>query len=143
MVFCKSWSFSKRSFLYLIKIKKINNKSRQTCELYNFLKKSLENFFFLFINLSVDEIKLVAKNTDIKDYKNKSKEDLIKILSESKPKRKINKKKLEEIIKNFNELKHKFSQKEIDKWRKTFHNIRNYRYLSAAEIEEAKKILLN
>ena len=95
------------------------------------------------INLSVDEIKLVAKNINIKDYKNKSKEDLIKILSESKPKRKINKKKLEEIIKNFNELKHKFSQKEIDKWRKTFHNIRNYRYLSAAEIEEAKKILLN
>ena len=95
------------------------------------------------INLSVDEIKLVAKNINIKDYKNKSKEDLIKILSESKPKGKINKKKLEEIIKNFNELKHKFSQKEIDKWRKTFHNIRNYRYLSAAEIEEAKNILLN
>ena len=67
------------------------------------------------INLSVDEIKLVAKNTDIKDYKSKSKEDLIKILSESKSKRKINKKKLEEIIKIFKELGHKFSKKEIDK----------------------------
>ena len=110
--------------------------------MYNFLKKSLEIFFLLLenllllykkklyrrnikknllcvninmINLSVDEIKLVAKNTDIKDYKNKSKEDLIKILSESKSKRKINKKNLEEIIKIFKELRHKFSKKETDK----------------------------
>ena len=37
-------------------------------------------------NLSLDELKLVAKNTGIKDYKNKSEEDLIKILSKPKPK---------------------------------------------------------
>ena len=46
---------------------------------------------FLFINtsmisLSLDELKLAAKNRGIKDYKNKSKDDLIKILSEPKTK---------------------------------------------------------
>ena len=67
------------------------------------------------INLSLDELKLVAKNRNIKDYENKSKKDLIKVLSELKPKRKIDKKKLEEIGKIFYELRHKFSKKEIDK----------------------------
>ena len=40
------------------------------------------------INLSPDELKLIAKNRDIKDYKNKSEEDLIKMLSEQKLKKK-------------------------------------------------------
>ena len=40
------------------------------------------------INLSPDELKLIAKNRAIKDYKNKSEEDLIKIRSEQKLKRK-------------------------------------------------------
>ena len=67
------------------------------------------------INLSLEELKIVAKNRNIKDYENKSKKDLIKVLSELRPKRKIDKKKLEEIRKNFYELRHKFSKKEIDK----------------------------
>ena len=48
-------------------------------------------------NLSLDELKLVAKNRNIKDYENKSEKNLIKLLSEPKPKIVINKKKLEEI----------------------------------------------
>ena len=51
------------------------------------------------IHLSLDALKLVAKNRGIKDYENKSEEDLIKILSESKPKINIPKKKLKEIKK--------------------------------------------
>ena len=55
------------------------------------------------INLSLDELKLVAKSRNIKDYENKSKEDLKKVLSEPKPKIKIDKKKLDEIRKkNYN-----------------------------------------
>ena len=38
------------------------------------------------INLSLDQLKLVAKNKNIKGYKDKSEEDLIKILSKPKPK---------------------------------------------------------
>ena len=36
------------------------------------------------INLLLDELKLVAKNRGIRDYKNKSEDDLIKILSKRK-----------------------------------------------------------
>ena len=34
------------------------------------------------INLSFDELRLIAQNRNISDYKNKSKEDLIEALSE-------------------------------------------------------------
>ena len=37
------------------------------------------------INLSFDELRLIAQARNISDYKNKSKEDLIKALSEKKP----------------------------------------------------------
>lgn len=45
------------------------------------------------INSSFNEIKLIAKRRSIKDCANKSEDDLIKILSEPKPKIKISKKK--------------------------------------------------
>ena len=54
-------------------------------------KDIIVNFFFLSIrtlNLSVNELKLIAKSRGIKGYKNKSKDELIKILS--KPESKIN-----------------------------------------------------
>ena len=93
------------------------------------------------INLSLEELKLVVKNRNITAYENISKKDLIKVLSEPKPKIKIDKKKLEEIRNDFNKLRHKFSKKEIDKHRKAFYDIKNYRYLSASEIENARKNL--
>ena len=45
------------------------------------------------INLSLNELKLIAKSRSIKDYKRKSEEDLIKILSEAKTKINLSKKK--------------------------------------------------
>ena len=93
------------------------------------------------INLSLDELKLIAESRNIRDYENKSEKDLIKALSEPKPKIRINKKKLEEIRKYFNELRHKFSKKEIDKYRKAFYDIKNYRHLSVSKIEEARENL--
>ena len=93
------------------------------------------------INLSFDELRLIAQIRNISNYENKSKEDLIKALSETKPKPKIwiNKKKLEEIRKDFYKLRHKFSKKEADKYRKVFYDIKNYRHLSESEIEEIRK----
>ena len=68
---------------------------------------------------------------------------MVKALSKTKPKPKIkiNKKKLEEIRKDFNELRHKFFKKEIDKYRKAFHDIKNYRHLSELEIEGVRENL--
>ena len=96
------------------------------------------------INLSLDELTLIAQSRNIRDYKNKSKRDLIKALSKPKPKPKIriNEKKLEEIRKDFNELRNKFSKKEIDKYRKAFYVIKNYKHLPTSEIEEARKNLI-
>ena len=93
------------------------------------------------INLSLDELKLLAKSRNIGDYENKSKKYLIKVVSKPKPKIGSSKKKLEEIRKDFSELRHKFSKKEIDKYRKSFYDIKNCRYLSASEIEEARENL--
>ena len=51
-------------------------------------KTNKYNFVFLSINIiiiiiqSLDELKLIAKDRGIKDYENKSEDDLMKILSE-------------------------------------------------------------
>ena len=88
------------------------------------------------INLSLDDLRLIAQSRNISDYKNKSKEDLIKALSEPKPETKlepkpnpktklkpepkpkpklkpepkieikVNRKKLEKLKKDFDELRH-------------------------------------
>ena len=101
------------------------------------------------INLSLDELKLITQNRIISDYENKSGKDLIKALSvpkpkpEPKPKLKIRiNKKLEEIRKDFYELRHKFTKKEADKYRKAFYDIKNHKHLSESEIKEAGKNLM-
>ena len=91
------------------------------------------------LNLSFNELKLIAQYRNISDYENKSKEDLIKALSKPKPKLGINKNKLEEIRKDFYNLRQKFYKKEFDKYRKVFYDIKNYRYLFESEIEEIRK----
>ena len=93
------------------------------------------------INLQLDELKLVAESRNIRDCENKSEKDLIKALSEPKPKIRINKDKLEEIRKDFKELRHKFSKKEIDRYKKAFYDIKNYIHLSTSEIKVARKNL--
>ena len=72
------------------------------------------------IDLLLNELKLVAKYSNIRDYEKKSKKDLRKPLSEPKPKIRINEKKLEKIRKDFNKFMHKFSKEGIDKYRKCF-----------------------
>ena len=138
------------------------------------------------INLSLNELKLIAQIRNTKDYENKSKEDLIKALSESDPKPnpkselktkpksetpkpetkpkqtpktkpkqtaktkpksepkmeiKVNRKKLEKLRKDFDELRHNFSNKyETKEYRKAFYNAKKYK-LSESEIEEVGKNL--
>ena len=55
------------------------------------------------MNLSFNELKLIVKIINIKDYKSKSENDLIKILSEPKPKISLSKRKIKEIKKYFSE----------------------------------------
>ena len=78
------------------------------------------------INLSFDELRLIAQIRNISDYQSKSKEVLIKALSEPKPETpkpyakpkqtpkpepkpeiRVNKRKLKKLRKDFDELRHK------------------------------------
>ena len=120
-------------------------------------------------NLSLDELRLMAQVRNISDYENKSKEDLIKALSEPKPETKpkqtpkqtlkpetkpkqtpksdqepkleieVNKKKLKKLRKDFDELRHKFSKEEINEYRKAFYIAKSYKHLSESEIENINK----
>ena len=58
------------------------------------------------ISLSLNELKLITKSRSFKDYKNKSEEDLTKILSEPKPKTNLSKRKIKKVKKDFSELRY-------------------------------------
>ena len=102
----------------------------------------------------------MAQIRNIRDYESKSKEDLIKALCQRKPKSKtkpqtpkpepepkakpeirVNKGKLKKLRKDFDELRYKFSKKEIKEYRKAFYNVKNCKNLSISEIKEAGKNL--
>ena len=91
------------------------------------------------INLSLNELKLIAKSRCIKDYKEKSEEDLIKTHIEPKPKTNLSKKKKKEIKKDFNKLKYRFSQSKINEFRRGLYNIKKQKNLSALEIKKTEK----
>ena len=71
------------------------------------------------INLLLNDLKAIAKSRNIKVYENKSEKDLLNLLNDKNIKISIPKKKLKEIEKDFKELRHNFSKKEIDKFRKS------------------------
>ena len=60
---------------------------------------------------------------------------------EPKPEIRVNKRKLKNLRKDFDELRHKFSKKEIDRYRKAFYVAKNKKYLSESEIKKTKKNL--
>ena len=91
------------------------------------------------LNLSLNELRLIAEHRNISDYENKSAKDLIKVLRGSRPRLGTKKNKLKEIKEDFYNLRHKFSKKDADKYRKLFYDIKNYRHLSEIEIEEIRK----
>ena len=91
------------------------------------------------LNLSLNELRLIAEHRNISDYENKYAKNLIKALIVSRPRFGIKKNKLKEIKKDFYNLRHKFSKKDADKYRKLFYDIENYRHLSELKIEELRK----
>ena len=91
------------------------------------------------LNLSLNELRLIAKYRNISDYENKSAKDLIKALTMPRPRLGIKKNKLKEIKEDFYNLRQKFSQKDAGKYIKLFYDIKNYRHLSEVEIEETRK----
>ena len=91
------------------------------------------------LNFSLNELKLIAEHRNISDYENKSAKDLIKALRGSRPRLRIKKNKLKETEEDFHNLRHAFSKKDANKYRRLFYDIKNYRHLSELEIEEIRK----
>ena len=92
------------------------------------------------INLPLYKLKQIVKSRRIKDYKNKSKEYLTKILRESKPKITLLKK-IEDIKKDFSELRHslryRFSKSKINKFiRRSLYNIKIQKNPTAPKIKD-------
>ena len=75
------------------------------------------------INLSLIELKPIAKTWGIKDYKSKSEDDLIKVLSEPKTNISFSKKRIKDIKEKFNESRYKFSRSKIKEIRRSLYDI--------------------
>ena len=100
------------------------------------------------VNLSLNELKLIAKFSGIKGYKSVS-EDKPESLKESgknfddtRPKISFSKSRIEEIRKIFNESRHKFFKSKIKMVRRNLYEIENAKILSASNIKEIEKKFL-
>ena len=93
------------------------------------------------INLSLNEWKLIAKSRSVKDYKNESEKDLIRRISQPKPKVNASKNKIKEIKKDFREVRYGFSKSKVNEFRRSLYDIKNLKSLSAPELEETEKNL--
>ena len=92
-------------------------------------------------NLSLNKLKQIAKSRRIEDYKKKSKEYLTRILSKSKPKITLFKKKIKrskKILVNYG-----FSKSKINEFIKSLYNTKIKKNIFAPKIKGAKKHLYN
>ena len=94
-------------------------------------------------NLPLNKFKLIAKNRGFKDYENKSKDDLIKILGEPKTKISLSKKRIKKIREKFNELRDEFSELKVREIRRNLFEIKNKKNSSTSKTKEIEKIFLN
>ena len=80
------------------------------------------------LNLSLNELKLIAEHRNISDYKNKSAKYLIKALRGSRPRLVIKKNKLKNKWKKIFIISEiSFLKKDADKYRKLLYDIKSYR----------------
>ena len=82
------------------------------------------------LNLSLNELKLVAKRRGIKGYKNMSKERLLSALSELVESNSFDDERLKKIRKGFNELRDRFPKPQIKEIRKNLYDIKYPKNLS-------------
>ena len=86
-------------------------------------------------SLSLEELKLTARSTDIKGYKNMSGKRLLGALS----KLKIDNERLKKIREDLNKSRHKFSKSEIKEIKKNLYEIQSKKNLSTQKIKEIEK----
>ena len=83
----------------------------ERCSQRSYKKKKSSTRAIRIINLSLNELKLIAKNRSIKSHKNKSEDDLRKILSRPKTKIRLSNKRIKDITEKLNESQYNFLNK--------------------------------
>ena len=106
-------------------------------------KKKFSTHNIRILNLSLNELKLVAKSRDIKNYENKSEGDLIKILREPKTKTNLSEKKIRDTRKDFSKSRYKFSKSKIKDIRRNLYDIKKQKILLNQKQKRLKKIFIN
>ena len=93
------------------------------------------------LNLSFNELKLIAKSGGIKGYESKSEDDLIKIPSEPKTKTSLSKKKIRDIREDFNKSRYEFSKSKIKDIRRNLYDMNNKKNLFKSKIKKIEENL--
>ena len=107
------------------------------------------------VNLSLSELKLIAKFRGIKGYKSMSEDELLSAFNapeslkeseknfvDTKPKLNFSKPRIEKIRKEFNESIHKFSKLKINENRRNLYEIENEKNLLTLKIREIERNFL-
>ena len=97
------------------------------------------------LNLSLNELKLIARSRNIKGYESISKERLLNALNESESaesKKNLDNARIKQIREEFNKLKYRFLKPKIKEIRRNLYEIENKKNLSKSKIKETEKNLL-
>ena len=89
------------------------------------------------LDLSLDELKLVAENRGVKGYKSMSEEKVLSALSKPKLIKNIfDNERLKKIIEDLNKSRYKFSKSKIKEIRKNFYEIDTKKNLSTQKVKD-------
>ena len=98
------------------------------------------------LNLSLNELKLVAKLREIKGYKSISKERILRALSESESvenRKNLDNTRIKKIREDFNKLRDRFLKPKIKEIRRNLYEIENKKNLSKSKIKRIEENLLD
>ena len=94
------------------------------------------------LNLSLKELKAMAKIRGIKSYESMSEDKLLSAIKASESEKNFHKTRTEKIREELKKLAHKFSKSEIKEIRKSIYEIENKKDISALRKKEIKENLL-
>ena len=97
------------------------------------------------LNLSLKELRLIAKSRGIKGYKNISKEKLLSALDESESTgngKIFDNARIKKIREDFNKLRDRFLKPKIKEIRRNLYEIENKKNLSKSKIKEIEQNLI-
>ena len=97
------------------------------------------------LNLSLNELKLIARGRRIKGYKSMSKERLLSALNESKStesEKNFHNARIKQIREEFNKLRDRFLKPKIKEIWRNLYDIENKKNLSESKIKEIEETLL-